>query len=258
MGLLSERKARRFVVFTSQRTGSTLLVRSLDSSPSITCAGELFHTGRGIHHPEFQYAHQWLGSASLGRMRDVFVGRQRVRSHLQNFYSTAGNGVAAVGFKLMLSQTRRFPAVKPALLELGVQFLYLVRSDVLATALSFCRAKATGVFHSDRAGRMPKHAQLVVSEDEFARVLRKCKSDKDELINLHQTHGGLLLQYENMVSDWDAFVETIGTELGIAGLRVSKALSRLKSGVDAAVIANERELVAKFAKVSLQESDQRA
>lgn len=32
----------KFIVFTTPRTGSTLLVKSLDTHPEIFCAGEIF------------------------------------------------------------------------------------------------------------------------------------------------------------------------------------------------------------------------
>ncbi len=233
-------------MLSSPRTGSTLLVRSLDSSPSILCAGEIFHTGRAIHHPEFRYEHEWLGSVGLGRLRDVFFGRFRIREHLHSLYSSTETRVEAVGFKLMLIQLRRFSAIMPALTEMGVKFLYLYRNDPVATALSYCRAKATGVFHSDRMRKDQKQRPLVISEYEFARVLRMCTLDKQELLSLCERFGGLLLRYEEMISEWDAFVDRIGAELGIEGLQVTQSLAKLQPGVDSVAIANEAALLAKF------------
>jgi len=238
-------RSTRFVLLTSQRTGSTLLVHSLALSQKILCAGEIFHTGRGILHPEFQYAYRWLGSVVLGRLRDTFAGRYRIRKHLRAFYLAADTGVEAVGFKLMVSQLRQFPAIMPTLVELGVRFLYLYRDETFATALSYCRAKATGVFHSDRADEAQEQS-IVISEKEFARILGKCTRDKQELIRFHQSHGGFLMRHEEMVANWDAFVEKLGVELGIDQLRIPKALSKLRVGVESARIANEAALLARF------------
>jgi LPS sulfotransferase NodH len=235
------------VVVTSQRTGSTLLIRSLDSSSRIFCAGELFRRGRGIHHLEYQYPFELLGSVNLGRFVDAFASRFRIQKHLRNFYRAAGVGVEAVGFKLMISQLRRYPDVISAAITMGSRLLFLYRDDAVATALSYCRAKATGVFHSNRPRDADVRSSILVSEDEFDRILRECKSDKHELVRLHRTHGGHLMSYEEMIADWDDFIDELGNELGMQGLRVPKALSKLRSGVDAVQIENEQALIAKFA-----------
>jgi LPS sulfotransferase NodH len=240
-------QSARFVVLTSQRTGSTLLVRSLDSSARIFCAGELYRRGRGIYHREYQYPFELLGSVDLGKFCDVFLSRFRIRKHLKSFYLAAGAGAEAVGFKLMVSQLRRYPAVISEAINMGARPLFLYRANTLATALSYCRAEATGVFHSDRAHGANAESSILVSEYEFARIVKECQSDQLELIRLHGIHGGLLMRYEDMIADWDAFIEKIGSELGVNGLRVSKVLSKLRAGVDVTHIANEQALIAKFA-----------
>jgi hypothetical protein len=244
---LAADKTAKFVVLTSQRTGSTLLIRSLDSSSRIFCAGELFRRGRGIHHLEYRFPFELLGSVNLGKLCDAFASRFRIRKHLSNFYLAAGVGVEAVGFKLMVSQLRRYPAILPTAVTTGWRLLFLFREDTLAAALSYCRAKASGVFHSDKLHNVDVPPSIVVDENEFVRVLRECKSDKRELVRMHRKYGGLLIRYEDMVSNWDEFVEKLGIELGLKDLRVAKALSKLRSGVDAVHIANEQALIAKFA-----------
>lgn len=240
----------KFAILTSQRTGSTLLVRSLDSSPQILCAGEMFHSGPGVHRPEFQYPADFLGSYRLGRIRDAVVGRRRIHRHLASFYSVSDDRIEAVGFKLMLSQARQYRSIIRTLRALGVRFLYLYREDSVATALSFCRARVTGVFHSDRMAQSRVSADIVVSDQEFSRVLRRCRSDRDELIRLHAHQNGYLMRYEDMVADWEAFIEKLGIELGIRGLRVAKALSKMSLPDGSARIANEDALLAKFGSAS--------
>jgi LPS sulfotransferase NodH len=240
-------KTATFVVLTSQRTGSTLLIRSLDSSSRIFCAGELFRRGRGIHHLEYQFPFKLLGSVNLGKLCDAFASRFRIRKHLSNFYLAAGVGVEAVGFKLMVSQLRRYPEILSTAVTMGSRLLFLFREDTLAAALSYCRAKASGVFHSDRLHDADMRPSIVVGENEFVRVLRECKLDKQELVRIHRQYGGLLMRYEDMVSNWDELIEKLGIELGLNDLRVAKALSKLRSGVDAVHIANEQALIAKFA-----------
>jgi LPS sulfotransferase NodH len=238
----SDDPARKFVVLTSQRTGSTLLVRSLDSSPLILCAGEIFHTGEGIQHLKYRFPHKFIGSILLGKLRNTFFGRSRVRRHLNRFYASGGSGVRAVGFKLMISQARQLPPIIPELMRLRAHFLVLYRDDSIAAALSYCRAKATSMYHSDRVGSDRQRADVTVSEEEFRRTLDKCRRDKAQLVQWGSAHGAYLMRYEDMDAHWVDFVDRVGQQLGISGLRIPMALRKLAADENGLRIANEAEL----------------
>ena len=45
----------KFVIFTTPRTGSTLLIKSLDTHPEIMCAGEIFFFRGAAFHNEHRY-----------------------------------------------------------------------------------------------------------------------------------------------------------------------------------------------------------
>ena len=45
----------KFVIFTTPRTGSTLLIKSLDNHPEVLCAGEVFFFKGAIYHNEWRY-----------------------------------------------------------------------------------------------------------------------------------------------------------------------------------------------------------
>ena len=239
---LTETSALPFVLVASQRTGSTLLVRSLDSSPRIFCAGELFHAGPGIHHPEYQFPYRLCGSRWLARARDQLAPASRVASHLRAFYARASAGVAAVGFKLMVSQATSHPHVLPYLCSQNAIRLFLCRQDHFATALSYYKARASGVFHSDRLHRKTQDLDLVADVGDFDRIFRVCKQDFDRLIALHATIGGHLLTFEDMSNDWDSFIFRVGKLLGLEDLVVAKSLSRLGDDSSGVRVLNEEEL----------------
>lgn len=239
-------RVRRFVILTSQRTGSTVLVKSLDSCPSIFCAGEIFHPGPNVYHKEFQFPHSTDGQSRVPRFLRRFVGGDRVRRHLRNFFELAGFGMNAVGFKLMTSHVKEFPAVLPALKELQCQFIVHYRDDSFATALSHCRARASGVFHSDRARPLEQRGQINIGEAEFRRTFERCRLRKQELLELKQQLGGTASTYEEMYADWDAFISKIGSVLGMPTLKASAAITKLKPGVNSIRFGNEDELRARF------------
>jgi LPS sulfotransferase NodH len=218
---------RRFVIVTTQRSGSTLLVQSLDSSPRIFCAGEIFHPGAKVHHREFQFPHARAGGGPLSRLLGAFGSGARIRSHLGGFYEQAGAGVEAVGFKLMVSQLRRFPAVMPTLRDSGARFLYLYRDDVDAAARSYQRARTTGVYHSNRLAGLGGRSESLPDEDEFTRIVERCRVNKQEVLRLSDAYDGAIFTYEQMTRNWDSFIAAVGAEIGIVGLRVEQALAKL-------------------------------
>jgi LPS sulfotransferase NodH len=237
--------AHRFVVLSSQRTGSTLLVRSLDSVPEIFCAGEIFHFGKHTHHREFQYPYLKPGKNALARAAAVLLQKRRLERHLAYFYGRAGEGVCAVGFKLMVSQAGRYPAIVGWLRRHSLTAIVLYRRNTFDATLSYCMARMTGRYHSDRAESQAKAEPVTIDETEFAHCFDSCAADRERLLELHRSLGGVLVAYEDMVRDWDRTIATIGEHLGLSRLRVPMSLERI-SGSAGTEIANEGELRARY------------
>lgn len=241
-GPMSSSMPQKFAVVASQRTGSTLLIRSLDSSPDIFCAGELFHAGPGIHHPEYQFPYRLFGSRKLSRIVRSQFRRSSTQDHLRDFYAKASIGSKAVGFKLMVAHAQTFPAIMPFLRSIGVTFLYLLREDTFATALSFYKAKLSGVFHSDKPGPRTSSRDISADPDEFKALLLTCAADKSRIIELQEQFGGHLMSYEDMTGDWDRFVSRIGTILELPLLRLDRTLKRVGSEGSSMRVINEEQL----------------
>lgn len=236
-----------FVIVATQRTGSTLLVRSLDASPLIFCAGELFHSGPHVLHAEWRFPQTICGSPLLANFANALFAKSRIENHLAHYYATAGAGVRAVGFKVMVSQLRRYRTALPSLVKLGAERFYLLRQDSLATALSYFRAKASGVYHSDRASGLDTPKTITADVDEFRAMLAHCQKEQREVRILHAAHGGTLLTYEDIVSDWNASVASVGAALGIESLQLAAALDKLSPTMSSVQIGNEGELRRQFA-----------
>lgn len=222
-------------------------MRSLDASPLIFCAGEIFHGGPNVHHAEYNFSRKLLGSRTLGEIADRCFPRARIGRHLLHYFATAEAGVRAIGFKVMASQLRSYPALMPMLPELEAVNFFLYRRDNFATALSYLRARASGVYHSNRAKAPTEQPVMAADPSEFRALLERCEAAKKDILALHALHGGLLLTYENMIGNWDGFIAAIGAELGIQGLRLDQALDKLSATVSHVRIVNEDDLRRTFA-----------
>ena len=221
-------------------------MRSLDSFPSIFCAGEIFHAGQHTYHREFQFPYVESSRGRLARVLSSFVQKRRVEEHLRKFYARAGRGVVAVGFKIMVSQAMRFPAIMPFLRELGVTGFYLYRRNTFATALSYFKASVSGIYHQDNADRAHVQQTVTANEEEFYHLLQACQRDKERVRELQRVYGGRLLTYEDMTASWDEFIATVGGDIGLPGLRVPQVLSKVRTSGDSVLISNEDVLRGKF------------
>jgi LPS sulfotransferase NodH len=141
-----------FVVLGTQRTGTTLIRTSLDSHSDVRCHGELFVVGRWPHRftrerpytlPDGYWSYRQ--SSIAARVGSVLTPSREVIRFLDRLYSC--DDIAAVGFKLMLTEARRFPQVVDYLKERKVPAIHILRRNLLETLISRRVARATGVYH---------------------------------------------------------------------------------------------------------------
>src|SRR3982751_3669000 len=102
----------KFVILTTQRSGSTVLTRTLDKHPEIFCAGEIFLEAKaGVHHPEWHFS-PWriVGKkqSKLNKAINYINLKLNAIKHIKAFYADA-QGINAKGFKLMYSHTKSAP-----------------------------------------------------------------------------------------------------------------------------------------------------
>src|SRR5689334_11271874 len=102
----------RFVVFTTPRTGSSLLITTLDTHPEIFCAGELFFLKGDIYHTEHKYP---FWKFPINNKINYVINYPKLlltlNKFLNEFYGTDDrtDNIKAKGFKLMHFQTYYTP-----------------------------------------------------------------------------------------------------------------------------------------------------
>jgi LPS sulfotransferase NodH len=151
-----------FVILTTQRTGSTWLVTLLDSHPRVATYGELFLDAESRRPP--------FGAAGLERFA-YFRGASglRARRPLRTFayldqLFAGTDGTAAVGFKLMYSQLRRYPEIALYLCARRVRVIHLVRTNLLDMLISRAAMNARRVAHVTRDHQGVEALQVTLNE----------------------------------------------------------------------------------------------
>jgi hypothetical protein len=197
----------RFVIITTGRTGSELLVSLLDSHPMIRCDGEILRDGRAFPN-----------------------------AYIQSRAAMAGvRGRRAFGFKLLLSHFRapggtirgigpaeEYPAV---LHRLGYKVILLVRRNPVEQAMSYIMATERQ-FHY-REGDTRAVDPISVDPVRLMAATWILESDTSVLNEIVGPVPHLTLTYEDDLLSPDSHQATVDRVCGYLGIETAVAHSRL-------------------------------
>jgi len=223
----------KFILLTRQRTGSTVLARTLDEHPNIFCAGEIFHHGDGIHHSEMQFPFIKCLQADFPFLRSglqIPWGIVRTNSFLTRFFEkTLQEGATSSGFKLMLSQIRLFPMTKLWLQKPDIKKIVLIRDNALDIVISDQRARQSGQSHLNSGDRK---TDFTVSLDlrSLERKLRSVEANNQRLYRFADQTNALLIKYEDILSNWNKTLSTLFDYLGVNPIALPPVLQK-RSGI---------------------------
>lgn len=125
----SEAAKTRFVILTSQRSGSTWLVSLLNQLKDTTAYGELFLPRKHVENWDADFAYPRFDEVK-GQMTGIRPAR--VFHYLDGVYQHHG----AVGFKLMYTQLYRYPELLLYFWTHHVRVIHLVRKNALDFVIS--------------------------------------------------------------------------------------------------------------------------
>jgi len=158
----------RFVVLSTQRSGSTWVVDMLTSHPRVVAYSELFmHGGQGTpqwgQEKDLPYWQTFIADKGGGRLARPYWLWRYLGSALDE-----RPGVDAIGFKLMYSQlTRIARLLTPALWLKRVRIIHLMRRNAVDVVLSRAAGEARhGVLHA-REGQSVESVRIQLRTDDL-------------------------------------------------------------------------------------------
>ncbi len=205
-----------FVLVGMQRTGTTWIRSLLDSQPGVLCIGEAFLFTRGkffrrARGHEIQRGYrQYIEASWERRLTHHLLRPLSVRRYLDELYSTPG--YAAIGFKLMQSQYRNFPAVMKYVRERDMRVIHVVRRNTLKTLVSRTLLQHTQLAHSS----VPLTKTMVYIDPKT--VLRKLSRLREREKEWERIYAGLPVRkvyYEDVVADKTGEVRGMLNFLGV-------------------------------------------
>lgn len=147
---LDQEEHIRFIILTTQRSGSTWLVDLLNQVPDLTVYGEML-----THKPR-----NWFAGASeypgFVKMKLGRFGRFFLFKYLNGLYQRPGT----VGFKLHYTHVKRYPEMLFYLFMKKIYVVHLIRKNPLDVVISTARVKQTGQGHLVKDGKENKQGRI--------------------------------------------------------------------------------------------------
>ena len=238
----------RFVLLSTQRTGSTWAIDMLNSHPRVVAYAELFmHDAAGRP--------KWGGETDLvfwrtfveqhGYSRGRLARARLLWRYLERVYARRP-GVDAAGFKLMYSQLRVSRPLVPALVLQRVRVIHLVRRNVLDVLVSRHAAAARGTHHA-RSEVGSVRVRVPVDD-----LVRRIEEHEQSVADVRARFARLRLPwcevaYEDLVADPEAGFAALFAYLWTEPLPPSSGLTKLNPTEHAELIENYEDVRAALA-----------
>lgn len=246
-----EKELTKFVLFTTQRTGSSYISRYLNNHPNVRMHGEILimqkkdgllyftkNKNRLLHSLFFTKHYKRLNKyvnipnpvinkytrlyvEALYENKDRFYTKHNTINTWLNevSYDPLQHEEHAAGFKLMYSQLSRFPYLRDWIKKENISIIYLKRENLLKQYLSNVANKKTKVAHSD------KKADIVSFTVDVEQCLQQIQKTEKENAHMQQIFAGnqqLTITYENFFSDMEQEGNKIFQFLGVSTPQIQK------------------------------------
>lgn len=207
---------RKFLIIGAARTGSTLLVKTLNTIPGVRCHGELlgpnkvrgFEDGVDLEHTSAQ--------ERAARERRLLEARN---ADPLGFLHTAMSGPeAAAGFKMIYSTLAlpQWQATIDALLaDKNLWYIHLARRNNLRRYVSEEIANNGGPIHSGAGGRADVPAQITVDIDAFLANNAQVEAEHASVAARLPAQRTLDVTYERLATDTAAALRQVCRFLGV-------------------------------------------
>jgi len=205
----------KFIIVGAARTGSTLLVRTLNSLDDVCCHGELLaDLVRG-----YQDGFDPLEASKSERdERANRLLQQRNQNPAGFILKALSTGNPATGFKALYSDLSdpRWRDVTQSLLKLpDFKFIHLTRKNSLRRFVSEQILQSGGPNHSGAGGKSENRIKVHIDIDAYLRNTAAVEAEGSQFISLLAKKELLNISYEQLSADTTATVTAVCQFLGL-------------------------------------------
>jgi hypothetical protein len=212
-GVATPEKSSRFIIICPARTGSTMLMHSLNSHPEIICHGEVMA-------PENRADLVGLNFHIESPLRDKLtqLREQDPISFLDNFVLHPGS-YGAVGLKFKYEELS-LPSYKAVLDYLisrkDILIIHLTRKNLLKRYLSQAIAtQVTNIFWISNQNERPDNVRIRLDAQECLNEFKFMEERQQRFRGYFQEHRMVELTYEDLLTEYESAMEKIQNFLGV-------------------------------------------
>ena len=232
----------KFVIVGAARTGSTLLVKTLNTLGGVCCHGELLGP-ENVRGYEDGFDLKNAGKQERdARSKRLLLARNS--DPIRFIEQALDQGETAVGFKALYSailNPRWQDVVAHLLRDPAIRFIHLRRRNGLRRFVSEQVLLAGGPNHSGAGGRSDVTMQVRIDIDAYLQRAAELDAQSQSLSVLLSQQPVLDISYEELASDTAGTVNRVTTFLGLDGVQ-----SDVKPALQKVGAANLRNTVSNF------------
>ncbi len=188
----------KFVIVSTPRTGTNLVIEMLNSHPDCFSGYEIFSDTHVANRHVPWYLPDVTDDAALCDLRAT--DPLAFLRHLEE--RTFAEGFQAVGFKLMYWEGSRFPTVRDYVAaDRLIRIIHVKRRNLLRRYLSYRLAEETGQWWT-AADAEVRRTKIVLTLPEILADIAMVRTQQREYDQLLVNHRVLELYYEDIVQDF--------------------------------------------------------
>jgi LPS sulfotransferase NodH len=243
----------KFVLLTTQRSGSTFIRLWLNDHPSVRCYSEIFlrtysavdgfkyYCEANVLRKILYYA---LCRPYLTKSSHNFVSKQLIRKYLnelyfnpyftapwtdiitwkdwENYQPRQNLGIErAVGFQLMYDQLDDYEYLKKWVISNNVRILHLVRKNILKLCLSRLVARETGRVHSfEQNTKNTPFRRIFVDPTKILPQMRHILKKREWISAMFASNASVEFSYEDFFSNYTVVSAKIFSFLGVKNVKL--------------------------------------
>ncbi|NQX89244.1 MAG: sulfotransferase [Halioglobus sp.] len=235
----------QFIIIGAPRTGSTLLVRTLNSIAGLCCHGELLATQVRGYQDGFDPA-QASKDERDWRLRRLREARDLDPAHF--ILSALDRDKVTTGFKALYSALLdvRWHTVQDALkTQKTLKIIHLTRRNSLRRYVSEQIMQSGGANHSAAGGKSDINIKVTIDIAAYQQATSALQAQGDQLLNLFRNHPLLAVTYEQLAEDTSATVSSVCRFLDVDNFpdKIVPALSKVGAADLKESVSNYQELL---------------
>lgn len=238
--------SKKFVIVGAPRTGSTLLVKTLNSLDTICCHGELLAPNHVRGYEDGAALIYMSKAARESRMQRLL--QERDEDPVGFIDRALDTSAARTGFKVLYNAflNPRWNNVIGHLQSLeDIRFIHLTRENALRRFISEQISGHGGPIHSAAGGKSQAPVSIHVDIDLFLRRSSELAAQASALSALLSQHHVLETNYESLAADTPAAIAQVCHFLGLdtASSDIKPALKKVGAKDLKDSVSNYRELL---------------